>query len=124
MTKITKNFYWEEFTCHDGTPVPENLKCNTIILCTNLQVLRNRIGSMRVLSGYRTPTWNKKIGGAKASQHLKAAASDLVHPELTPKQLYAEIEKDIKEGTMQDGGLGLYPSFVHYDIGPVRRWKG
>jgi uncharacterized protein YcbK (DUF882 family) len=54
--------------------------------------------------------------------HLKAMASDLVCRSLTPKQLKAVIEKLIKEGKMKNGGIGLYPSFVHYDIGATRRW--
>ncbi len=123
--QITKNFNLTEFACHDGTPVPDSLVHNTIHLAENLQILRDSIGdTLTILSGYRTPSWNAKVGGATNSQHKKAAASDLTTKGMTPKQLHARIEKLIKEGKMKNGGLGLYKGFVHYDIGPVRRWNG
>ena len=123
--KLSKNFQLSEFACHDGTPVPESLQCNTILLANNIQVLRDDIDeSLTILSGYRTPSWNKKVGGAPKSMHLKAGASDLTTRSYTPAQLHARILKLIKAGKMKDGGLGLYKSFVHYDIGPARRWKG
>ena len=121
--KLTKSFQLSEFACNDGTQVPENLIPAVKELAKNLQVLRDEIGeSLTINSGYRSPAWNKKIGGVKSSMHLKAMASDLVCKSLTPKQLKAVIEKLIKEGKMKNGGIGLYPSFVHYDIGATRRW--
>ena len=121
MMQLAKNFQLSEFACNDGTPVPEELQCNTQRLATNLQVLRDEIGeSLTILSGYRTPAWNKKVGGKPASYHLKAMAADLTTKSFTPKQLHAKIEKLIAAGKMQQGGLGLYPGFVHYD---VRRGK-
>ena len=123
--KLSKNFILEEFACHDGTPVPESKVCNVRVLALNLQVLRDYINeSLTILSGYRTPTWNKKVGGATKSMHLEAKAGDLTTRTYTPKELHAIIESLIKSGDMQDGGLGLYSSFVHYDVGTPRRWKG
>ena len=121
--KLTKNFQLSEFACNDGTPVPEKLVCNVALLANNLQALRDELGEPLIInSAYRTPSWNKKVGGAPQSMHLQAKASDLTTRTKTPKQLKAIILKLVKEGKMQDGGIGLYPSFVHYDIGPVRRW--
>ena len=121
--KLTKNFQLSEFACNDGTPVPEKLVCNVVLLANNLQALRDELGEPLIInSAYRTSAWNKKVGGAPKSMHLQAKASDLTTRTKTPKQLKAIILKLIKEGKMQDGGIGLYPSFVHYDIGPARRW--
>ena len=123
--KLSKDFYLNEFACRDGSPVPEAKVCNVKVLALNLQALRDDLGeSITILSGYRTPAWNTRVGGAKNSMHLQAKASDLTTKNFTPKQLHARIEKLIKDGRMQDGGLGLYPGFVHYDIGSPRRWKG
>lgn len=123
MKQLTKNFYLEEFACNDGTPVPDNYFGNVQELAMELQVLRDHIDTPIIInSGYRSPTYNKAIGGASASMHLKAKAADIVTRKHTPKQLKSIIEKLIRQGKMKNGGIGLYPSFVHYDTGPVRRW--
>ena len=122
--QLTTNFQLSEFACNDGTPVPEELQCNTQKLAKNLQVLRDEIGeSLTILSGYRSPSWNKKVGGKTASYHMKGMAADLTTKSFTPKQLHAKIEKLIAAGKMQQGGLGLYPGFCHYDIRKTKdRW--
>lgn len=119
-----KNFTIEELKCKDGTQVPDELLPNAYKLLENLQVLRDYIGeAVFINSGYRTPTYNKKVGGAKNSQHPKATAADITARSKTPKQLHAIILKLIKQGRMHDGGLGLYPGFVHYDVRPKpARW--
>jgi len=122
--KLTKNFNREEFDCRDGTQVPTVYYKNLQELADNLQILRDHLGEpVQILSGYRTPTYNKKLkGSARFSQHLKAKAGDLTVKSLSPKQLKATIEKLIAAGKMKNGGIGLYPGFVHYDTGDVRRW--
>lgn len=122
--KLTENFDLEEFSCKDGTPVPAGLMANVTLLAQNLQVLRDHLGEpVHLNSGYRSPAYNKKIGGAKDSQHMKAKAGDLTVKSKTPKELYAIIEKLIVEKKMMQGGLGLYPGFVHYDCrGTKARW--
>jgi len=42
-----------------------------------IQPLRDSIGSIRVSSGYRSPSLNRAIGGSSRSQHCKAEALDL-----------------------------------------------
>lgn len=124
MIKLTKNFYQEEFNCHDGTPVPALLAPNIKELAENLQVLRDDLGQpLQILSGYRSPAWNLKVGGKPNSYHKKGMAADLTTKDVTPRQLHARILKLIKAGKMKEGGLGLYPGFVHYDIrGTAARW--
>lgn len=123
--QLTKNFNRREFDCNDGTPVPEKYYNNVKELAENLQVLRDEL-KMPVLitgSGYRTPEHNKRVGGAKNSQHLTASGADINARDLTPRQLYQRIEKLIAAGKMKQGGLGLYKGFVHYDIrGTKARW--
>ena len=117
MEQLTRNFHRKEFDCKDGTKVPIEFKNNLIRLAVNLQKLRDDLGSALVISsGYRTPKYNKRVGGATLSQHLTASAGDLSQSKETPLELYKRIEKLIKEGKMHNGGLGLYNTFVHYDI--------
>lgn len=122
--QLTENFILPEFACNDGTAVPVNLLPNVKELAENLQILRNNLGeSIRVNSGYRTPAYNKKIGGVPDSQHLQGKAADIVVKSKTPKELAAVIEQLIASGTMKQGGIGIYPGFVHYDIrGSKARW--
>jgi uncharacterized protein YcbK (DUF882 family) len=122
--KITTNFNLEEFNCKDGSLMPNTVMINIIKLAKNLQVLRDYLGaSITVNSGYRSPKYNAKIGGVKNSQHLLGNASDLMVKGFTPKQVAEAIEKLIKEGKMQEGGIGVYPTFTHYDIrGTKARW--
>lgn len=123
---MTKNFTLHEFMCKDGTPVPKNLIANVEELAKNLQVLRDFLGEpLSILSGYRTPEHNAKVGGKPNSMHLQAMASDLTCASKSPKQLHTIIEKLIAEKKMKQGGLGLYKGFVHYDIrGHKARWNG
>lgn len=115
--QLTKNFKSEEFSCKDGTPVPATLLPNVKELANNLQIIRDYYNKPIVInSGYRTPVYNKKVGGAPASQHLYAMAADIRIAGVTAIQLYKLIEKLIAEKKIHNGGLGLYNSFVHYDI--------
>lgn len=122
--QLTENFNISEFACHDGTDVPDHLEPNVQELANNLQVLRDYLGeSVHVNSGFRTDAYNKRVGGKKNSQHPKANAADITVKSKTPKQLGAIIEKLIATGLMRQGGVGIYPGFVHYDIrGRKARW--
>ena len=124
--KLTENFSLWEFRCRDGTDVPEDLMENVKLLCENLQVLRDHIGKpIRVISGYRSPKYNRRIGGAKRSQHMLAKAADIKVTGMAPAEVKAEIVKLIKEGKMKSGGVGLYTTFTHYDVrGRNARWYG
>lgn len=123
--KLTKNFNREEFDCKDGTPVPKIYYRNVQEVANNLQILRDHIKESVYVSGsgYRTEKHNKKVGGAKFSQHLTASGADIAAKNLSPKELAAVIEYLIAEGKMKQGGIGVYPGFVHYDIrGTHARW--
>lgn len=122
--QLTTNFNLAEFNCRDGRKVPPEFMPNVKTLAINLQVLRDELGeSIHINSCYRPPDYNKKIGGVSSSQHLTASAADITCKSKTPKQLAAVIEKLITVGKMKQGGLGIYPGFVHYDIrGRRARW--
>jgi len=119
-----KNFSIKELKCKDGTPVPEEFFANAEKLMDNLQVLRDFLKEpVHINSGYRTFAYNKRVGGKKASKHLIAQAADITTKSKSPAQLAGIIEKLIKEKKMCEGGIGLYPGFIHYDIRGVKaRW--
>ena len=123
--RLTPHFLLSELACHDGTPVPEKYLNNARAICARAEILRAAAGCpLIVVSGYRSPTYNARIGGAKRSQHMTASALDLVSRTMTAAQLRAIYLNLIKAGKVLDGGVGTYPNFVHIDIGPPRRWKG
>ena len=123
---LSKNFKKSEFKCRDGTNVPGELMENLKELVENLQVVRATIGKpIHVISGYRTPKYNRRIGGARRSQHMKAKAADIRIRGMIPIEVRSVILKLIREGTIKKGGVGLYKTFVHYDVrGFNARWKG
>jgi uncharacterized protein YcbK (DUF882 family) len=124
MAKITTNFSLEEFNCKDGSEMPNDVMINIIKLAKNLQVLRDAVGkTITITSGYRSPKYNLKIGGAKDSQHIKGTAADIKVKGMTPKEVAKVIEGLIASGKMTQGGIGIYPSWVHYDCRKIKaRW--
>tara|TARA_R110002072_G_C7819582_1_gene523227 strand:- start:37 stop:420 length:384 start_codon:yes stop_codon:yes gene_type:complete len=123
--RLTKNFTKREFKSKDGSKMPIEVLENVKELALNLQVLRDFLGEpLRINSAYRSEAHNKSVGGSSRSQHLLGKASDLRVKGLDSEDLYHIIEALINEGKIKEGGLGLYSSFVHYDIRGTRaRWN-
>ena len=115
--KLSANFTVREFACSDDS--------DTVLidaaLVKLLQQIRNWAGaSVKITSGYRTPTHNKKIGGAANSYHTKGQAADIVVSSKTPAQV-ARFAQAIGAG-----GIGLYTAskFAHIDTRASRYfWK-
>ena len=53
-----------------------------------LQPLRDKFGAIKITSGYRCYTLNKKVGGVYNSNHLYGFAADIVPQNATFKQVY------------------------------------
>lgn len=132
MGSVTLHFDVAEFRCRDGTPYPPEWVVERLRpLCESLEVIRAACGGrpIRVLSGYRTPRYNARIGGARASQHVEGRAADIQHPSLDASALHMRILDLYGRGELPRlGGLGIYPTFVHLDVRPtdgrLRRWTG
>ena len=116
--KLSANFKVREFACNDGSdPIfvaPE--------LVTILEKVRIHFGKpVFVNSGYRTATYNKKVGGAAYSQHLYGTAADIAISGVSPKQIAAYVEKLLPN----TGGIGIYSTLVHIDVRKTKsRWNG
>ncbi len=126
---LSPHFLRAEAACRDAkrTAVPLEFLPNAIEVALELETLREALGNVpiKVNSWYRTVQYNKKVGGSPKSQHLSASAVDITAAGVSVAELHKTILALIHEGRMKDGGVGLYPSFVHYDIGPAgRRWNG
>jgi uncharacterized protein YcbK (DUF882 family) len=124
QTRLSKNFTLDEFKSADGAEFPADVVNNLRQLAKNLQVIRDHFQKpIKINSGWRSPEHNKKVGGVSNSQHVKGKAADIVITGVTPGQLAAELEKLIEAKKISQGGIGVYPNFVHYDIrGKKARW--
>jgi len=76
---------------------------------------RSRIGKpIRITSAYRSPAYNKSVGGVSNSQHVAFKALDLAAPPSTLRRLYDELLAMRQEG--QKIAIGRYASFIHIDV--------
>jgi len=65
---------------------------------------------MRVNSGYRTETHNKKVGGVSSSSHLKGLAADISCKDSSNR--FEMVQAFIKAGFKR---IGVASSFIHID---------
>jgi uncharacterized protein YcbK (DUF882 family) len=114
MGDLTPHFSRAEFRSKDGMGHPD---LETLYrLVAHLEVLRCICGSrpMRIISGYRTPAHNRKVGGATQSRHLVGDAADL-------PQGYATVQQAEAAGFDGIGTKGKWA--VHVDLrGHPARW--
>lgn len=116
--RLAPHFQVKEFACSDGTDTvfvaPE--------LVEVLEKLRTHFGRpVRVLSGYRTETKNKAVGGAAYSRHKYGMAADIAVEGTAPAAVAAYAETLLPDR----GGIGVYGTFVHVDVRDARsRWTG
>jgi len=123
--KISKHFNSKEFDCKDGTKYPGNwLYTKLKPLCDALEIVRAITGqTMTITSGYRSPEYNKKVKGARYSQHMYGNAADFKLKGITPRKLYPILDRFQRTGVLPEGGLHAYATFVHLDIrGKIARW--
>jgi len=112
----------KELACKDGTPYPPEWgSCRLPVLRAAFEAVRASCGGrpIAVNSAYRSPSHNRKIGGARKSQHVEGRALDLRPPRgWTVRRFHAHIRDHHPEVR----GLGRYRTFVHVDVRPGRRW--
>ena len=130
MNGPSSHLSWKELACKDGTPYPDEfIKDGRVFtLALVFEDIRSLCGDkpIRVLSAYRTPEHNRKVGGARNSQHVLGRALDLAPPKnFNVDEFYKLIRANTEDFGIQ--GLGKYKTFVHVDIRPTTRlvvWSG
>jgi len=139
MKQLTKNFNLSEFLRSKWFDKETQAKVimlynetnsiqhNIQKLANQLQTLRNELGVPVIINiAYRPVFYEVSKGRDGTSQHTKGKAADITAQGLKPKYVAAKIEQLISSGDMLQGGLGVYPTFCHYDIffdkTNVRRW--
>jgi hypothetical protein len=157
-TKVSPHFTLKQFLCKQDTArafpkyllLKERLPLKLEAVLQRVNELGVNVGTLNVMSAYRTPYYNHAIGDVKYSMHQWGSAADVyVDPEKKNRMddlnrdkrvdiddarfLYDEIERmlALKEFKKLQGGMGYYratsahPPFVHVDVrGTAARWKG
>ena len=79
-------------------PTPEHIENLKVLAEKVFQPIRDHFGvPIRISSGYRSAALNKKIGGAKVSQHLSGEALDLDNDgtSITNKEIFDFIVENL-----------------------------
>lgn len=114
--KIGEHFVAKEFACKDGSQII----FIDDYLVSILDILRSKIGKPVIVnSGYRTPDWNAKCGGAKYSYHMRGMAADIRVKGMSAKQLANELDAIIPEGC----GIIVYSGWVHFDVRTGKKYR-
>ena len=105
-TQLSENFKVREFLCNDGT---DKILIDLEMIYI-LQKIRELSGkAVSINSGYRTPTYNKKVGGATNSYHTYGRAFDIHTAGLSLDNICAIAN------TLGVKGIIKYGTFVHID---------
>jgi GH24 family phage-related lysozyme (muramidase) len=91
-----------------------------------LDRIRELIGSpITTSSVYRSPKYNKAVGGVKRSQHIEFTAVDFVAKGNSGPMEWARVARQLRQSGMFKGGIGIYSTFVHIDTrGKNADWTG
>lgn len=114
MGDLSENFSKAEFKCRCG-------RCNQVgphpKLIEEMQKIRDHFGTaITINSGYRCPGYNRRVGGARNSQHLLGTACDFNVAGKTPE----EVQAYLWVAYPNSYGIGRYATFTHFD---VRGWR-
>lgn len=114
---VEKHFKTKEFACKDGSQVV----FIDDYLVSILEIVRKQVGKPVIItSGYRTPDWNKKCGGAKYSYHMRGMAADIRVNGISPKELAKKLDAIIPD----ECGIIVYKNWVHFDVRTKKYRKG
>lgn len=104
---ISDNFKLKEFRCNDNS---DKIILDVDFVRDKLQKIRDHFGvPVTINSAFRTPAYNKKVGGALSSYHLKGQAFDIVVQGVKPEHVAKYAQQIGVPGIIQ------YNTFVHVD---------
>lgn len=105
------DFVPREFACRHCSKI----KMYEVVL-DKLQAMRTALGPLHILSAYRCPLHNARVGGAPLSAHKFGKAVDI---SLSGLDKFALLDEAQRAGF---SGFGFYGTFLHVDIGAPRSW--
>lgn len=111
---------WHHLRCHHTNQI-RPIDVGVIDLLCEIKDRFASMGEIHIVSGYRSPEYNAYLSSigrhvSPESLHLSGLAIDFAIPGIPPRELSKRAVQ------FQAGGVGLYPDFVHIDVGRVRQW--
>ncbi|MBU2529366.1 DUF882 domain-containing protein [bacterium] len=113
-TLLSPNFKLKQFVCKQKSGYPKYVVLKEKLLLKLEMILEklNEKGfdaeTLHIMSGYRTPYYNKAIGNVKYSRHMYGGAADIF------------IDENPKDGLMddlnKDGRIDYHDAVIVYDI--------
>jgi len=118
MGDLGKGFNRAEFACPCGC----GFDTVDTELMPVLQDVREQFGQpVTINSGCRCPQYNRSVGGALSSQHLKGRAADITVKDVPP----SIVQQYLLDKYSERLGIGEYMGFTHIDTRTGRaRWSG
>lgn len=112
--QLTQNFNTSELECKCSYPECQEQKISKVHI-EKLQKLRDKLGPLKITSGYRCKKHNDAVGGSPSSRHVKGDATDIQASNYLPIEVADQAESF--------DGLGRYKTFTHVDSRGVKtRW--
>ena len=110
--RLSPNFNESEFACPCCGELGDKKQLRMLV--NKLEILRAKFNKpIIVISGYRCPKYNEKVGGAKKSQHMNSMAADIKIKGISTHRIAKAAGGLFK-------AIGIYDTFVHVD---TRSWK-
>ncbi len=154
-TKLSPHFELRQFLCKQPGGFPKYVVLSEPLILKLERIVEaldragHGVDTLTIMSGYRTPFYNKGIGNVRDSQHTAGTAADIFVDE-KPDGRMDDLDRDgvvtradaiwlfkLVDGmdrmpaALFRGGLGDYGSttahgpFVHVDVrGRLARWRG
>ena len=111
MTKLTEHFTKEEFDCQCGCGNGDIVISENLVF--ELECVRIHYGKpMRINSGIRCLSHNRKIGSRDTSSHIKGLAVDISCKDMgTRLEL---VKRLLRDGEFKR--MGIHKDFIHVDV--------
>ena len=124
--RLSANFTLEELTRSgtadryglDNTPGAREAAALRDLVEQVLQPLRDRVGPLKVTSGFRSAVVNRhpSVGGSSRSQHTKGEAADVIPSRTSRDALLREVHELVKAGKLVVDQVITYDAKPHLHL--------